>query len=668
MDYATGSSPYGRFPSTATASERRLAWAGILAVFSYVLLANAWLGDDGYITYRVVDNFVHGYGLTFNPPERVQVYTHPLWMMVLVPLYAVTREFAVSVTMLSWALGCVTMLVLLRWTDSAARGVVLALLLVGSKAFADYLSSGLEYPISYLLIALFFSRVYRAPRPLRTRDLSALTFIAALGFLNRMDTILLFLPTLVWLLVADFRLRPAALVTIVLASLPAPLWLLFSTIYYGFPFPNTYYAKVATGIPSWLMYEQGFSYLANSFSHDPITLSSIGVAAALALASRSGVLIAAMAGSLWYVLYTIAVGGDFMSGRFFAMPFLVAAMVIVARLSSTRTIAGAAAALCVYNIVTPLAPIKTRWDYNQAWTWRLQNGIKDERGSYHQVTNILYFDPFRTLPDQVWYRQGISLRNSPEKVSVQGSIGYLGYTAGPDRYLIDRNALSDPLLARLPVSDRLYYEFYVGHYFRDIPAGYVESVRDDRNEVADPLLHEVYERLRRITRGPIFTAQRFRDIWAFNAGRYRTLHDTINAQRRTDLSIRANNERFQTDVGQRDPVAGTLRVTGEPGYLQYGPRTPLRAGQYRIRWVGVYEGPSTGTVGALEVWADDKRIARREITAGEYMAERRAFGELAFAIREDVKRIEYRFFVNAGQPVLLERVEISGAPNVPIGY
>ncbi len=80
-----------------------------------MLLANAWLGDDGHITYRVVDNFVRGYGLTLNPPERVQVYTHPLWMLVLVPIHFVTREFAVSVTMLSRALGCATMVVLLRW-------------------------------------------------------------------------------------------------------------------------------------------------------------------------------------------------------------------------------------------------------------------------------------------------------------------------------------------------------------------------------------------------------------------------------------------------------------------------------------------------------------------------------------------------------------------------
>ena len=42
-------------------------------------------------------------------------------------------------------------------------------------------------------------------------------------------------------------------------AVPVGAWLLFATVYYGFPLPNTYYAKVATGIPSALLYRQGFA-------------------------------------------------------------------------------------------------------------------------------------------------------------------------------------------------------------------------------------------------------------------------------------------------------------------------------------------------------------------------------------------------------------------------
>ena len=138
-----------------------------------------------------------------------------------------------------------------------------------------------------------------------------------------------------------------------------------------------------------------------------------------------------------------------------------------------------APALVAYNVIAPLAPVKTRANYpDGAWAWRLQNGVKDERGHYHQITNVLFYAPFRTLPDHLWFREGISFRNSPEKVSVQGSIGFFGFNAGPTKYVIDRNALSDPLLARLPVSESLYFEFYAGHFFRELPSGYFESRRD----------------------------------------------------------------------------------------------------------------------------------------------------------------------------------------------
>ena len=52
-------------------------------IFLAVLLRTAWLSDDALITFRTVLNFTHGYGLTFNVAERVQAYTHPLWMLML---------------------------------------------------------------------------------------------------------------------------------------------------------------------------------------------------------------------------------------------------------------------------------------------------------------------------------------------------------------------------------------------------------------------------------------------------------------------------------------------------------------------------------------------------------------------------------------------------------
>ena len=42
-----------------------------------------WVCDDAYITFRHVLNCLGGYGPVFNPGERVQAYTHPLWFLLL---------------------------------------------------------------------------------------------------------------------------------------------------------------------------------------------------------------------------------------------------------------------------------------------------------------------------------------------------------------------------------------------------------------------------------------------------------------------------------------------------------------------------------------------------------------------------------------------------------
>lgn len=50
----------------------------IVAVF-LVVLSVSYLDEDAFISFRVVDNFVHGHGLRWNIDERVQVFTNPLW-------------------------------------------------------------------------------------------------------------------------------------------------------------------------------------------------------------------------------------------------------------------------------------------------------------------------------------------------------------------------------------------------------------------------------------------------------------------------------------------------------------------------------------------------------------------------------------------------------------
>lgn len=647
-----------------------LGTAALLVGFTWLFLANSWVSDDAYISFRVVENVVHGYGLTYNPPERVQAFTHPLWLMLHVVGYLVSGEVFYTTIAISFACCVASLAVGARHFGGRLQAATWILLVLSSKAFVDYTSSGLENPLTYLLIAIFFTRWLsdlRSPRAPDAERVRSYTLIASLAFLNRPDTILLFTPPLAWAALASRDSRRRVWTALIVGATPAILWELFSIVYYGFPLPNTYYAKVATGVPSSLLIGQGFAYVLNSLAYDPLTLGTIGAAGALAFASRRVPHAALGVGLLLALIYTVRVGGDHMAGRFFTAPFFLASLFLMSSMRDRRVSLALLAALALYNIAAPLSPFKTRPDYQQGWAWRDTNGIQDERGYYHRATNLMLYNPLTDRPDHEWFRQGLSFGRGAEPVFVLGSIGFFGYAAGPHKYVLDPNALSDPLLARLPASDNVYFDFYVGHFSRDIPEGYVASVAEGRNLLKDPLLHDLYDRVRSVTRGPLLSGERVRDIWTLNVGRLRRVHDVFNVSRRSRVFVPASHSRFRTDVGVRDYDRRELRARGDrSGYLVYGPGTPLRRGRYAVRWIGRYdETPVTSDFGFVEVWADGQEIARHDLRRGSAAAPDGTVAQIDFSLPESARRIDLRLFVNFGVRLVLEGVQIDGGPFEP---
>ena len=117
-----------------------------LVFFTVVLLRNAWLCDDAFITFRTVDNFVNGYWLRWNVVERVQTYTNPLMMFTISLLYFFTNEiFYTSLSLVSVVSITAVWLV---WKNSkdVMISVLGILVLTLSQSFIDYSTSGLENP------------------------------------------------------------------------------------------------------------------------------------------------------------------------------------------------------------------------------------------------------------------------------------------------------------------------------------------------------------------------------------------------------------------------------------------------------------------------------------------------------------------------------------------
>ena len=179
VDTATGRDEVQADPVSARRTRTGLI-ALALACFLFIIARDSWLSDDAYITLRTVDNFIHGYGLTWNVDERVQVYTHPLWMGLLSALYFCTHEMYYSVLALSLLLSVLAVaLVAVYLARSLALGLLAILLLAASKAFVDYCTSGLENPLTHLLLVLFLL-VYFSERWRRHR-LFYLALLAALA-------------------------------------------------------------------------------------------------------------------------------------------------------------------------------------------------------------------------------------------------------------------------------------------------------------------------------------------------------------------------------------------------------------------------------------------------------------------------------------------------------
>jgi len=517
-----------------------------LTLLGVVILKSAWLSEDSYISFRAIDHLVEGLGPRWNVAERVQVFTNPLWVLVISAFYAVTREFVVTVTLLALvtSLGAVW-LALPRLAISRAAWWAGLAILVSSRAWIDYSTSGLENPMTFLMLAAFLVASFREDAP--SRRLPWVVLFGSLCALNRLDTMLLTGPlilVLIWQTVRDPDRPgyPTLFGQLLLASAPLWGWGLFSTIYYGFPLPNTYYAKLATGIPRSEYYAQGVRYFVDSFGRDPGTLLIIVGGLVLVSVRRQLLPCAAGVGVLLYLWYILSVGGDFMRGRFFAAPLFVMTLMVVRCRFANRVWYGVAIAVFLLGILTPRptlfyhpwqgvdwAEIDPARDYDAILETIGENeGIVDERAFVYRSTGLLpLLLQGRITPRHPFVGKGRSLADGDESVVVFGNTGFAGLYAGSEIHIIDDMGLCDPLMARLPMAASERENWRVGHYRREVPAGYLETIRTGENRIEDPRIAELYESLRLITRDDLWSAERWREIQRWNTGFYQPVIDEL---------------------------------------------------------------------------------------------------------------------------------------------
>lgn len=524
---------------------------GPLILFVWVVFRTAWLSDDAYIVFRSVENVLLGHGPVWNPGERVQSFSHPLWFILITSLRAITGELYFTSIFISILISFLAVVILAfagraPWT----RRFLMVTLCCFSGALMDYSTSGLENPLSHLILALFFLTLFRQ-QPGTPRSFFLLAFVAGLGVLNRLDTLVLYGPALLGELLIRFRSATAVLPASedsgfwhdrtppsgrqvvfsflglsFLGFIPLLLWEIFSILYYGFPFPNPAYAKLNTGIPRLELLSQGVAYFLHSLQHDPVTPGVLFAGLAAGLLEPSGRVRGFAAGILLYAAYVVWIGGDFMAGRFLSVPFFASVLLLTevgmpgfhkgVRWILGLLLAGLAGLSLI--IAPARSPILSGPDYPARpesavdYDWR---GIADERGAYYPWTGLLRANAGENTPEtHEWARLGASIGKVAPKVAVLPGIGLAGWQLGPRVYAVDLNALTDPLLARLPAIREPAWR--VGHYTRAVPPGYMASLVQARVRIEDPEIADYYRDLRLVTRGALLKEARFRAILRVN--------------------------------------------------------------------------------------------------------------------------------------------------------
>ena len=91
-----------------------------------------------------------------------------------------------------------------------------------------------------------------------------------------------------------------------------------------------------------------------------------------------------------------------------------------------------------------------------------------------------------------------------------------GLEVGPCTHVVDVAGLADPLLARLPAID--VPDLRIGHFFRNLPAMYEQSIAADDNLLVEPAIRDLYSAVRLATRGPLWSGERWKAIGALALG------------------------------------------------------------------------------------------------------------------------------------------------------
>lgn len=327
-----GSSAESRNGLRLRSREYALLSGCVLIIYlPHVLLYNGLI-DDAFISFRYARNLAEGLGLVFNPGERVEGYTNPLWVLILSALVRVGADPLVWSRIIGVIAGAGTLLLVHRAArrlrpDPPMLALVAPVLLACNRTVCVWSTQGLETSFfSFLCMAGLYLAGGTAPH----WSVMAGTALG-LAALTRPEGILVFAGLALVMALDRLRRIPGDAATDRLAGFQQPLLvslpffvlvvshLVFRLVYYGRWLPNTYAVKVTGLYPA-----SGLVHVA-LFARDnllglELPLILIAAWALWRAKDRRGPLrtpLACLVAAVGYLVYIFSIGGDHFEYRFF---------------------------------------------------------------------------------------------------------------------------------------------------------------------------------------------------------------------------------------------------------------------------------------------------------------------------------------------------------------
>ncbi len=427
----------------------------------YLGYIHRWITDDAIISFRVVKNFLLGYGPLYNIDERVEIYTHPLWIFILSIFSFVTGSIEQTSVWLGLIfssfglffgeLGNMRLNQKEKNSSKSKRATLLylpfgALVISVLSPYWDFSTSGLETGLSFFWLGSSFYLLSSHSK--RT----IIPIWISLGPLIRPDFGIIYLGFLFLLIYKGRKDGFGSCLKNILLSLFLPiLYQIFRMGYFASFFPNPAFAKEAfrLNIKQGVLYL--FDFLIPYGLYIPILLSLIN----LFNLKKNPLGLYFFIIGLSHILYIVLMGGDFMHGRFllpgFFLLFVSSGIIPINKSKLSLFIISVS---IVWSII--ICGFRLKLPYEGG-----KNGIINERKYY--VAGSISKNPIKVSDYQytMFYQAGLNA-NKESMALEEGDIlflynanlGITGFVAGYKVHYFDWVGLSDPIGARFFIEKR----------------------------------------------------------------------------------------------------------------------------------------------------------------------------------------------------------------------